>query len=125
VGQRIEGDVNSHEIGADCVGFCDVIGFYVRAVATIEGTPIGQQFFASFYPIPPEAGWSTTRLQDHFDAVLYLGAPNAMSMSRLPTSLCHDPEYMKMRLGRMQVEDVRIRQPTIDALKAFCTAADQ
>jgi hypothetical protein len=32
---------------------------------------------------------------------------------------------MKMRLGRMQVEDIRIRQPTIDTLKALCAGAEQ
>jgi hypothetical protein len=97
----------------------------VPSIAKIRGTPIGQQFFASFYPIPPEPGWNTTRLQDHFDAMLYLGLPSTMSMSRFPTSLCHDPVYMKMRLGRMQVEDIRIRQPTIDILKALCAGAEQ
>ncbi len=37
-----------------------------------------------------------------FDAVLYLGPPSQMTISRLPASLCADATYLKMRQDRMR-----------------------
>jgi hypothetical protein len=43
-------------------------------------------------------------------------------MSRLPAALCADAEYMKMRLQRMALGDVRISGVSIAALKQICAA---
>ena len=46
----------------------------------------------------PRAQWRTLPMQDQFDAVLYLGAPSEITMSRLPPRLCEDRSYMDMRM---------------------------
>jgi hypothetical protein len=51
-------------------------------------------------PIPRDE-WRSLRMEDQFDALLYLGPPSAITRSRLPPALCADPAYMKMRLERL------------------------
>ena len=41
------------------------------------------------------------RMQDQFDALLYLGPPSSMTFAELSRSRCTDESYMKMRLARM------------------------
>ena len=65
-------------------------------------------------PIPRDQ-WQTFRMEDQFDALLYLGPPSSITISQLPTSLCADAPYMKMRLGRLDAygpkgEADRLRQ---------------
>jgi hypothetical protein len=51
------------------------------------------------WPIP-----SVVRVpSEQYDALLYLGPSASMTMSRPPESLCSDPEYMAMRLGRLSL----------------------
>jgi hypothetical protein len=51
------------------------------------------------WPIP-----SIVRVfSEQYDALLYLGPPASMTMSRPAVSLCSDPEYMAMRLGRLSL----------------------
>jgi Haem-binding uptake, Tiki superfamily, ChaN len=57
------------------------------------------------WPVPSLALVSGTVLSltelSSFDAVLYLGPPSAMTVSRLPPSLCSDPHYLSMRREHM------------------------
>ena len=99
----------------------DVAEWRVPSIARIEGTVIGERPYAQFYPLPPAKGWNVVRLQDQFDAVLYLGTTRP-TMSRFPAALCADAEYMKMRLHRMSLGDARISGPSIAALKQICSA---
>lgn len=46
-------------------------------------------------------GRPQSRLADQFDAVLYLGAPGEMTLSKLPRTLCNDHSYLGMRLARL------------------------
>jgi hypothetical protein len=59
----------------------------------------------SSWPLPSLASVSGTVLSlkefRSFDAVLYLGPPSAMTVSRLPQSLCSDAKYVSMRRERM------------------------
>ena len=48
-------------------------------------------------------GDRSPRLQDQFDAILYLGSESSITYSQLPRALCNDPDYVRMRLGRMQI----------------------
>ncbi|MGH9387477.1 MAG: hypothetical protein ACRD2N_24720 [Vicinamibacterales bacterium] len=99
----------------------DVASWRVPSLAFIRGTPIGLQGYEFFCgALPPGDYWLTQRMQDQFDAVLYLGPPGSMTMSRLPPALCADPRYMEMRLGRLQLAGSP-RQ--VDQLRQFCAAA--
>jgi hypothetical protein len=75
-----------------------------------------------FYQLPPAPGWNHLRLEDEFDAMLYLGPAGAMTMSHLPASLCADKEYMAMRLARMAFNVPQARQGSINALLQRCAA---
>ena len=82
---------------------------------------IGAKPYGLFYPPPPGKGWNVVRLQDQFDAVLYLGGARP-TFARLPPALCADTGYMEMRRGRMALDDIRIAKPSVDALNMYCAA---
>ena len=72
-------------------------------------------------PLPRDE-WRTFRMEDQFDALLYLGPPSSITISQFPASLCADALYMKMRLGRLDAygpkgEADRLRQRCADTLK--------
>ena len=77
-----------------------IASWTVPSLARIRGTILGEKFYAQFYPMPPANGWNTVRMQDQFDAVLYLG-PTPWTMTLVPKALCEDAAYMKMRLARL------------------------
>ena len=52
--------------------------------------------------MPPAPGWNAVRMQDQFDAVVYLGA-KPPTMTQIPKSLCLHAAYMKMRLARLDL----------------------
>jgi hypothetical protein len=54
-----------------------------------------------------------------FDALLYLGAPSTITMSRLPRARCADERYMTMRLGRMELAGM---QAAVARLNQYCAA---
>lgn len=92
----------------------------IPSLARIAGTVIGVRPYAQFYPMPPQPGWNTVRLQDQFDAVLYLG--DKPRIAAFPSALCRDAEYMKMRLARMEFDAPQARRARIAALQTFCAA---
>jgi hypothetical protein len=42
-------------------------------------------------------------MSEQFDAILYLGPPSSITMSKLPVALCDDAEYVRMRAHRARV----------------------
>ena len=56
----------------------------------------------TFERVTPDAARSP-RLQDQFDAILYLGPESSIRYSQLTRALCDDPDYVRMRLGREQL----------------------
>ena len=52
-------------------------------------------YFAGMETDPP------TRMEEQYDAVLYLGPVSSITFSEWPAALCTDAEYTKMRLARM------------------------
>ena len=58
------------------------------------------------------------RMQEQFDALLYLGSPSSITFSELSKSRCTDERYIKMRTARMAL--VPWGQYEIRALNAFC-----
>jgi hypothetical protein len=92
----------------------DVSSWRKPSLAILRGTVLGAADFTSysmsdisrvavrgdtFEPIPRDQ-WRTLRMEDQFDAVLYLGAPSEITYRPLPPSLCADTTYIKMRLDR-------------------------
>lgn len=94
----------------------------VPSLAILRGTVTGAKPFALFFQLPPAPGWSHLRLEDEFDAVLYLGPASTMTMSRLPASLCADQDYVKMRLARMALDVPQARKSRIDAFLRGCAS---
>jgi hypothetical protein len=99
----------------------DVAAWPVPSVARIRGTVIGARPYGLFYPPPPARGWDKVRLEDQFDAVLYLG-PGRPTSSPFPPALCADEAYMKMRLERMRLDDERVSGPNVEWLERYCAA---
>jgi len=106
------------------------------SLTVVRGTVLGATEFEFFYGLPmPRMStkdgklsplsrdeWRRMPMQDQFDALLYLGPPAAMTVADLPTSLCADAEYMKMRLERLKAygpngEAERMRKRCAEPLK--------
>jgi hypothetical protein len=101
----------------------------VPTLALIAGTVLGRKDLTVYYPAPlvlrdgkgvPEipTQWRGLRLQDQVDALLYLGSPASITMSRLPPDKCADATYVNMRLSRMGLRPTG--NPLLDAFKRFC-----
>ena len=70
----------------------------------------------------PRDQWREMRMEDQFDALLYLGPPSSITTSQFPVTLCADAAYMNMRLERLaaygpKVEADRLRQRCAEPLK--------
>ena len=88
-------------------------------IAMLRGTTLGAADFAPFYELTGDQ-WRSIRLEDQFDAVLYLGPKSTITLARLPRARCDDPAYMQMRLGRLSL--VPWGQGEIARLKRQCAA---
>jgi hypothetical protein len=87
------------------------------SVVVLEGTTLGAAQFGPVYGLNgPE--FKNVRMQDQFDALLYLGPPSSITFSELSKSRCTDETYMKMRLARMAL--VPWGQYEINGLHEFC-----
>jgi hypothetical protein len=96
----------------------DVASWVRPSLALVRGTALGAADFTFFYPskmprlrirdgkpdfaaplAPTE--WRSLRMEDQFDAVLYLGPPDTITFAALSPRLCGEPEYLRMRLARI------------------------
>jgi hypothetical protein len=105
----------------------DTAAWPTPSLAFVRGTPIGAAGYDFFYgPTPPGEYWTThSRFEDHYDAVLYLGPEEGDRESTLTYPRCADPDYVAMRLKRMEVAGTRTPPgaPTsADRLKQDCVA---
>jgi hypothetical protein len=76
----------------------DIAAWPIPSLTIIRGTRLGALDFKHF------AGMETdppTRMEEQYDAVLYLGPVSSITFAELPAALCTDAEYTKMRLARM------------------------
>ena len=108
----------------------DAATWPVPSLARTRGTRLGALDFLSYYtsdgrlaiidgkprPIPREQ-WRPMRMEDQFDAILYLGPSFDMTFQRLSRERCADRAYMAMRLGRMAL--VPQARSQIDRLKQY------
>jgi len=76
----------------------DIGTWPIPSLTIIRGTRLGAldfKYFAGMETDPP------TRMEEQYDAVLYLGPVSSITFAELPAALCADAEYTKMRLERM------------------------
>jgi hypothetical protein len=115
----------------------DVPSWQVPSLAIVRGTVLGAKDFASYFPSEmgrlafqdgrrvavPRDQWRSLRMEDQFDAVLYLGPPSAITFSRLSPARCADADYMATRLRRMALmPGPPGSQSPVDRLKQYCAS---
>jgi hypothetical protein len=83
----------------------DVATWPIPRLALLRGTSIGALPYEFFFgPKPPGAYWAVhARVEDHFDAVLYMGPPASLSFSPLTYPRCTEPLFVEMRVHRMTI----------------------
>ena len=93
----------------------DIESWDVPSLAMVRGMVLGASGRDVFL-VP-----SGARMEDHFDALLYIGSE--VTFSQITAEKCSDSAYMEMRLGRMQVfPEGPIRQVNVDGLKQQCAS---
>lgn len=111
----------------------DIRSWPTPSLAMLKGTVLGAENFMFFYPLAasrfrvrkgklepiPREQWRDLRMEDQFDAVLYLGPQSEFTRSRLSPALCADPAYMKMRLERIAEAGP---QSEADRLREYCAS---
>ena len=60
-------------------------------------------------------------MEDEFDAILYLGHRESLTISKLPSSLCADDAYVRMRLKRLALSVPQAREAFTDAFRRVCS----
>jgi hypothetical protein len=60
-------------------------------------------------PVPREQ-WRSMRMEDQYDAILYLGPPAISSVAMVSPALCADPSYAEMRSRRMALAEWKTDQ---------------
>jgi hypothetical protein len=104
-----------------------VTAWPVPSFAKLRGTVLGALPFTSYLGggINPIAAAQLhgRRMEDEFDALLYLGPRSAMTASPLSRARCGDAAYMAMRLERMSLMPGPPGAPNPgDQLKKYCAA---
>ena len=81
----------------------NVASWRTPAIALLNGTLLGAVPLETLLgPLPPvESFKSNPNIDDHYDAVLSLGPPSAMTRGKLAYPRCAEPAYVEMRVGRM------------------------
>ena len=104
----------------------------VPSLALLRGTSLGAMDYAWFFtsdgrfqivdgkprPIDREQ-WKPMRMEDQFDAVLYLGPSSSATYQRAPASLCQDQSFMETRFRRMAL--VPQLRGQLERLKQECS----
>jgi hypothetical protein len=93
----------------------DVASWPAPRLAILQGTTLGALDFGAytagvggrvaitngrFVPIPRE-DWKAMRMEDQFNALLYLGPPSSMTQASIPAEQCRDQEFVRRRLQRL------------------------
>ena len=94
-----------------------VMSWRVPSLAVLRGTTLGARDFGLYsrglgdgtrfgvkggqlVPVAREE-WKTMRMEDQFDALLYLGPPASMTTATVPAALCADTDFVRRRLERL------------------------
>jgi len=98
----------------------DVATWRAPTLAITRGTTLGATALTSFIPIPGDAARSA-RVEDQYDAVLYLGSPSSMTTAALSPTRCVDTAYMEMRTRRMRLLPPPPGAPDpVEQLRRYC-----
>jgi len=73
----------------------DVASWPVPSLALLRGTLLGSTIW------DPRPQRRPVRMEEQFDAILYLGSPSSMTSTRLAPALCSDRNYIEMRTWRL------------------------
>ena len=95
----------------------DIASWPVPSLTIVRGTRLGMldfKYFAGMQTVPP------TRMEEQFDAVLYLGPVPSITFSEPSAELCADPEYTKMRLARLSLAPLGAAGPDVERFKKRC-----
>jgi len=101
----------------------DVAAWSTPWLAMLKGTPLGAAPYEVFFGPPPPVDFfkANPAIEDHYDAVLVLGSSSSLTFGRPPYPRCADPDYVKMRVGRMVASGM---PPTVAGrLAQECAAA--
>jgi hypothetical protein len=94
-----------------------VLSWRVPSLALLRGTTLGVRDFGLYsrglgdgtrftvtggqlVPVSREE-WKMMRMEDQFDALLFLGPPESMTTATLPAALCADADFVRRRLDRL------------------------
>jgi hypothetical protein len=69
-------------------------------------------------PVPRDE-WRPLRMEDQFDAMLYLGHPASITIAPISATVCNDTAYMAMRAKRSAA--VSWAQSDFDRLRSYCS----
>jgi hypothetical protein len=72
------------------------------SLTMLQGSVLGATPLSFFYPLRGD-DWNAIRMEDAFDALLYLGPPSSITRSVPSPALCADTQYVQMRLSRMAI----------------------
>jgi hypothetical protein len=94
-----------------------VTSWRVPSLATLRGTALGARDFGLYsrglgdgsrfgvkggqLVAVPRAEFKMMRIEDQFDALLYLGPPASMTSTPVPPALCADADFVRRRLERL------------------------
>jgi hypothetical protein len=95
----------------------DVRSWPVPSLTILRGTRLGTVNFMAFAGLK-----SSKRMEDQYDAVLYLGPVSSITMAEISPSLCADAAYMKMRLGRLALLPPGPEGDQVERFKDLCAA---
>jgi hypothetical protein len=108
VAQKRAFSIWTHTSGGDLAALQKSVATWpVPSLTPLHGSVLGAADFAFYYPhemfINNRAVKSMPglRMENEFDALLYLGSHSNITFSKLPRSLCEDAAYMEMRFARM------------------------
>lgn len=85
------------------------------SLTVLRGSVLGERDYTTYVPAPrarfairngkpvplARSDWRSMRMEDEFDALLYLGRPGSITYAPLSAMLCHDANYLKTRLWRL------------------------
>lgn len=113
----------------------DVASWAKPSLTMLRGSLLGAKDFTFYLPGPPvrivlkdgkptplpRDQWQSLKMEDQFDALLYLGPPSSITMSRLSPELCANAGYMEMRFSRMLLGPFPTGPASpIERLKQYC-----
>lgn len=97
------------------------------ALALLRGTPLGNAPFVSYQPVSfivdgkpaPIDPAVSPRMEEEFDAVLYIGHPSTIRSALPAPALCRDQAYLDMRFFRMNLVGMGAQ---VEMARQYCQA---